>query len=371
MKSKIYDEVLTTLGWFEPKVEWKPLHFVNYTYSLNKIDLTDKSNVFYYPGCFTHLHDGHKALIKSVFNNNKEAIVVISPANSDYTVSKYGKSEYATNLHRYKRIKEYIHENPDLKIVLDINPMVNFTCDHNFTDLLEHFLNRHNLSLDTMKVQPHIVCGKDRSYFKTLEKVTNKLKVYYNEGSDESSSDYIKKNPKPFEPKNLILRCQTLKEKNLFSDFFGEHYKKITPSLISEEKERVKRLDNLHKFDATCCKDYADILPYIPISRNWINPFEYDGYVTSGCLAGLKIIDSDIFSGGTKKFVESQGGSLTAVHYHIDETTELLDIDVFLDPKFNYPFTDLSYRCSLPPFSTLDHISMSHFKECLTEERLL
>jgi hypothetical protein len=127
------------------------------------------TRIAYYPGCFAEFHDGHMAVIRQVLSILKEEggdyRLIIAPANSDYTMSKYGDVLQASNKYRYDRIVERLRAEPGMERVhIDLNPMLNFDRDHNFPDMIDDFLKGQGWSLDAMKSRVLIVCGKDRDW---------------------------------------------------------------------------------------------------------------------------------------------------------------------------------------------------------------
>lgn len=365
---------LEQVGWFDAP-EFKSISNVNFTKTFDcVINITPGTNIGYFPGSFTIFHDGHAAIINKFFDDNPGAVVVIAPANSDYLVTKYGKENpYIQNKARYDNLYQGIEDRFEgsrlSRIMIDLNPMLNNTSDHNFTDLLADFLNRQFCSLHFMDTPPSILCGKDREYFKNLEEHTKLLKVFYVDSVDGLSSRNMM-TVKKVQKKKLILRINKEEELNLFREYFVNEYISIQPSYIEEEKKMVqnskKYYPHQYKNSITVCKDYADILPYHKLSRHFINPFEHDGFTTEYDFKNEIVFDSDIFSGSTRDYLESKGCCLFAVHNLIDSSfTELLDITDFYDVKWNYPHVDISSRCSMSPFTKDDHINFANFKKAL------
>lgn len=375
-KSFIYSDFLASIGWFETKVPFKSLDSnINFVKFINSpVNITSNTLIAYFPGCFAEFHIGHLDVVKQAISLCKEItddyVVVIAPANSDYTTEKYGKNSlFATNKYRYDKICSML-KGTQGNVAIDLNTMLNFKCDYNFTDLLFDFVSRHNVDYDNLTHQPRILCGKDRGYFANLAKVTNKINIFYVEDTTgASSSGHIKTNGNTSIPKkNLLLRCENQDQFDLFNSWFKDYYNEIVLQLISDEIETAKQLHKTHKFDVTICKDYADFLPYKKVHRAFENPLATSiGNVTDSTFQGLAVLDSDIFSGGTKKFIASQGGTLYAIHDFSDrlDTWELLDFADFLDDKFCYPYVDISSRCSLPAFDLDFHDKFNRFKESL------
>ena len=64
-------------------------------------------------------------------------------------------------------------------IIVDLNPMLNYTVDHNFTDLLKWFIDYEvGVSIDELKYAPVIVGGKDRD-FSIINDLTNLIQFWY------------------------------------------------------------------------------------------------------------------------------------------------------------------------------------------------
>lgn len=371
-KSFIYSDFLASIGWFETKLPFESLSNVNYLKFINEPNkITSNTLIAYFPGCFAEFHIGHLDVVKQAVDRCKEItddyLVVIAPANADYTTEKYGKdSLFATNKYRYDRICERL-QGIEGNVAIDLNTMLNFKIDYNFTDLLFDFVSRQNVNYNDLVHTPRIVCGKDRDYFSNLVKVTDKIDVFYVEDTTgASSSGHIKTvgNTKVTK-KTLLLRCNNKKQFKLFVKWFGKDYNKVIPHLISYEKMFAKQLHKAHKFDVTICKDYADFLPYVKTHRTFENPLaDAKGNVSDGTFQGLKVLDSDIFSGTTKNYIANQGGTLYAVHDFSDKLDEweLLDIDDFYKDDFCYPYVDISSRCSLPAFDLDFHNKFQEFK---------
>lgn len=364
---------LSAVGWFEPKVPFRPLdtnvNFVKY-FGTGQTP-TQSTLVAYFPGCFAEFHEGHLDVVNQVVELcraiTSDYLVVVSPANSDYTTEKYGHdSLFATNKYRYDKIC-HVLSSVKGNVAVDLNPMLNFEIDHNFTDLLFDFIVRQGLDYDGLEHTPRIVAGKDREYFTGLARVTDKIKTFYiDDTTGASSSAYIARAPVTrVTKKNLLLRCDNKEQYELFQKFFHDKYKEITCQLISDEIVLAKDLHAKHNFDVTICKDYAEFLPYISTHRVFSNPLSSgDGHVTNGNFSGLKVLDSDVFSGSTKKFIDNQGAELHAVHDFSDclDTWELLDIAGFYTSKWQYPYVDISSRCSIGAFNLSDHKNFLVFK---------
>lgn len=371
--NKSPNENLGLLGWFDPKESFEVIDAsVNYVKFLGRpAEINKYTLIAYFPGCFAEFHEGHLDVVRQAIRQCQQItnnyLVVIAPANSDYTVEKYGKdSIFATNKYRYDRICKML-SGIDGRVAIDLNTMLNYKVDYNFTDLVCDFVRRHHLNYDDLYHVPRIVCGKDRDYFGNLTKATNKLGVIYVEDSTgASSSAYIKSlDNSKLTKKNLLLRCDNAEQHKLFVKYFGEQYNHVQLQLLSDEIAMAKTMNYIHNFDATICKDYADFLPYLKVHRRFENPLSSgDGHTIYNDLKGLKVLDSDIFSGGTKNMLASQGGMLYAVHDFSGclETHELLDIADFYDDKYCYPYVDISSRCSMRAFDLEAHNNFNAFK---------
>lgn len=361
--SVIFRDVLENLGWFD--TDFAPIAKVNYIYKSNDPrGIDSQTQVAYYPGCFAHFHDGHKQLIDQWLEETETSnkIIVISPANTDYTYSKYGDVVEASNKSRFDQIKKWVDDHP-LKdhIFIDLNPMLNFTQDQNFTDLMGDFLRRQGFTFSDMNTPMTLICGKDRDNYKKLAELTNKIKVYYQEDSTGFSSSKMGFTAR--KKKHLILRCNSKSELLLFESYFEDQYESITPSYLDDEIASVRNIAYLGKDVFTICKDYAAELPYIPFHRKWKNPFERDGFETSGDFANTHIIDSDSYTGSTKSELLRLGASEVQVILKgtDPEFIEIIDYADFKDPMFRYPYTDITERCSMQPFTNEMHLLYNVF----------
>ena len=323
--SFIYEDIeldlkgLKTIGYFQPKIkDFKtivPNCNHNYHFS-NKRPITSKTLIVYYPGAFSYMHLGHLSLIKKAFNTliSDDVRVVIAPANSDYLYNKYGSNINVTNVQRFNRIVDFIETHRGLlddiieDIIIDMNPMLNMTCDYNFTDLLKNFIDVSGLDYNEIPT-PYILCGKDREYFKELTKYTDRLKVFYDEGDDISSCNFID-DMKTVTRKDVLVRVNTLEQFNIFKKYMYPFYNTINMSLISEEIEKI----NIYLSETsetslyTNCKDYeSKSLKYVPISRKFEHPLDINPTISCTEFIESKsiFIDSDVFSGTTKRFIES------------------------------------------------------------------
>jgi hypothetical protein len=209
------------------------------------------------------------------------------------------------------------------------------------------------------------MCGKDRAYFKNIECLTNKIRVFYvDDTTFLSSSGLIKNKPKTFVKKTCHLRCNNVEQFSVFHKYFKHQYKEIVPVYLKDELEIAKRKSEFA--DVTICKDYADILPYVPFHRNFIHPLSSDNtYIGDASLIdNNKVLDSDVFTGGTARAIVKMGGCLAAVmnFIHKTATDELVDFNDFYDDKYCYPHYDISERCSMMPFTSTDHKNLAKFK---------
>lgn len=370
-QSFIYSDVLADLGWFNPQQEFKKLADVNYVHYINQPwEINAHTVIGYFPGCFAEFHDGHKSVIdefkKYVHQFTRNYLIVIAPANTDYTVSKYGTdSLHATNKYRFDKIVEVLKDY-DGNVAIDLNPMLNNDRDYNFTDLLKDFVERHIGNFKDMQQVPRIICGKDRAYFKNLEKITDKIKIFYASDTTQlSSSGFITKEPKLIKKKDVYLRCNSMDEYDAFRRFFSKHYNSITPVLLQDELCQAENISNHINADVTICKEYASFLPYIPFHRTFIHPLISNNNHTGfdGSLAGKIVLDSDIFTGSTRLAINKLGGTLVAVmdFCNMQDTHEIVDFSDFYNDNYRYPYYDISTRCSMLPFTMNDHKVYNEF----------
>lgn len=372
----IYSEILAELGWFDPRQEFKRLSDdVNYVHYINTpISINEDTIIAYFPGCFAEFHQGHVSVIdemKVVLEEiTQNYLIVIAPANTDYTVSKYGaESIHATNKYRYDRIVDVLN-GYEGNVAIDLNPMLNNDRDYNFTDLLKDFVERHVGCFDSLKNPPYIVCGKDRKYFHNLEKLTKKIRVFYAPDTTQlSSSNLIKSEPKKIQKKKVFLRCHNHEEYELFVDFFSKHYADVVPVFFEREIERAKEISEREAAEVTICKDYASFLPYVPFHRSFLHPLmsanTHVGDVDA--LKGKVVLDSDVFTGSTRDAVERTGGKLVAVmdFSNKQDILEIVDFPDFYDDNYRYPYYDISTRCSMLPFTEKDHVEYEMFMRCV------
>lgn len=381
----IYDDLTANikqkeaLGYFNTKAssffEISPReNFVYHSQFGEPKPITKETLIVYYCGAFTYFHKGHYNLIKEAYNelskDNDDVRIVISPANSDYIKQKYGDGVDVSNKKRYDRIVKFLGENSydevNKSIIIDLNPMLNTVCDFNFTDLIKNFVEKYIPYYDEIKT-PYILCGKDRGYFKELEKHTKKIKVFYGVGDENSSSNMINYMGVT-RKKHILVRVHNTKEFEIFKSHMSNFYASITPSYISDEIAMVKSIsgvmNSMYKTVFTNCKDYMDLLPYVKISRKFDNPLS-DSIITGSPFAeGDLIIDSDIFSGTTKKIIENKGAKLTAIYdfSKFTDTHDIVDIDDLKKSEFRYPYCDLSSRMGLPLFDMEMHDKIHNLK---------
>ncbi len=354
--SKLQPDVAERCGYFRPKDGYQVLDHRTF---FNQQDVTADTQIIYYPGSFGTFHAGHVAVCAAAQARYPDALLVISPANSDYAVEKYGAwSELASNKHRYEAIKRAMP-----RAVIDVDPMLNMRCDQNFTDLLENYLCAHELSIAEMRTPPIILTGKDRD-FSELNNHTDQVKVEYVEDTTGLSTSALEN--KQRRKKLLYLRVHTWEEFELFKKYFDDQYNGIFPIMLEEERRIAKMKIREHGITHTICKDYADFLPYIKVKRCFKNPLEDSIHAPKDSRfdPSMVILDSDVYSGSTKEFIERQGCEFHAIYDLSGHTSdvELLDIDDFRDPEFNYPKVDISSRCSMQAFDFDFHYHFLAFK---------
>ena len=171
--------------------------------------------------------------------------------------------------------------------------------------------------------------------------------------------------------KEILLRVHTKEEYKIFNKHMKIFYKSITPILISEEIKQVKNLIDLNTNSGydnikTNCRSYRDILDYDSVHRVFKHPLDFEPSVQSEELKPKTLyIDSDVFSGATKKHIESFGSSLTVLYdfRFKQETHDIVDIDDMYKSNFKYPFYDLSERMGLEMFSVNTHKVIKDLKE--------
>lgn len=328
-----------------------------------KFNIPWRGQIVFYPGSFGQFHDGHLSVIKRIEQDYPGALIVISPANSDYSVTKYGAwSTRSSNKMRYDAISKAMKEHCFSPWVIDINSMLNSRCDQNITDSLQMFLEHTDIDLKEIP-QPIIVSGKDKDWTILNDHQDIVKVVYYPDVTGRSTSDTVA----PLRNlKTLILRVNTVAEWILFKDTFQDQYTEIKPYWLSVELDTAMRM--APHYTHTICKEYSDFLPYISLSRHFINPLEDPFHVNDGNISSdMVILDSDIYSGGTKKHVENCGAKLGAV-INLEGFTdkyELLDISDFYKDEFRYPFVDISSRCSMQAFDVAFHNRYDAFMQRL------
>lgn len=378
IKSYIYEDIkeefLKESGYFESG-EFASLSEENFIDNLSDKEFSEKTKVIYFSGSFGFFHEGHLDVIKRAHKefsaSNMDIVIVVSPSNSDYAKKKYGDTNFANNFDRYQRILEFREELKKYDVVIDLNPMLNNKIDYNFTDILYYFLSKNiNKNVDDIKNKPVLIGGKDRDYSK-LNDLTNKVRFrFYKEKKVFSTSaEYNKKNIRNNTKKELYLRVNNKKEYDVFYQYMSNYYEKITPIYIENEKKIVKEMIKNNSADyITICKDYADILKYVKVSREYENPLSKSKHKENRELKkekGKTVIDSDIYTGGTKMFVEQNNLSFFSILdlSKKNKEIELLDIDDFKKEKFGYPYVDISSKCSLPPFTKEMHTIFESLKK--------
>lgn len=371
INSYIYSDILghqdrINAGYFVPSTPYSPLvvgfnSYINISYKKN---FSKNTTVIYYSGAFGLFHEGHLDVVKRANEkanslNINDYVIVISPTNSDYAVQKYGLySELSSNKSRTDRIVDAIETSNIPNVVIDLNPMLNFISDQNFTDLLKYFMDVNGIT-----AKPVIVTGKDRDY-SSISNHTNLVDSWYMGAevvcstSDHNTEQFIKNRS------DLLLRIHNENELNIFKKYLGEYYETITPIYISDELKKVSTFDK--ETTITICKDYKDVLQYVPVHRHYDTPLSNPRHLDNDLseYKGMLVVDSDIFSGSTKKFITSQGLDMYAlIDLRGSTDIELLDIDDFKIEEFRYPFVDLSSKCSLPAFTNDIHQKIRSLRE--------
>lgn len=373
-------KTLESLGYFKPKQnffsEIEPGYNFISNISGNK-SINKDTLIVYYTGAFTYFHIGHYNLIVKAYESlkesypNKDIRIVISPSNTDYIFDKYGPDFNVTNKIRYERIVRFLN-NQDCNfkedIIIDLNPMLNTKYDYNFTDLLKNFVQKYVYYKD-LENTPYILCGKDKSYFKNLEKYTEKVKVFYDEGCETSSSDNLRLIGE-FNKKNIILRVHTKKEFNLFNKYLGTYYNSITPFYIKDEVKYIRKLisnikpgtyNNIY----TNCRDYRSFLPYVKVRRCFKHPLDFNPTIEADAIdPGDLYVDSDSFTGLTRDYINSKGSNLICIYdFRLKQDTyDIVDIDDLYKSDFRYPFYDLSERMGLPIFDKKLHKNFDNLR---------
>lgn len=362
MESLIYRdfdlETATKAGYFEPKNDYHRLAPGFWARHLYDAD----DQIIYFPGSFGQFHAGHLDVCKRAKEKHPGAILVIAPSNSDYLSQKYGKwSVNASNLHRYNNIQRALLES-NLCAYIDMDPMLNMTCDQNFTDLLQGWLNEGagDCRLSNMSHKPIILAGKDRPEFLKLNDLQDLVTVEYYEDRTGASTSSLEN--KMRQKKKLILRCMTKEEYQLFVEYFHDQYLDIAPLYLDIELGWAEKMAKEVKATHTICKEYAGFLPYIKVSRQFKHPLSDSFFIPVTIPEGAIILDSDVYSGGTRNFMEFNGAKFHALlnAEEFQDELEILDISDFRDPTYAYPFVDISSRCSMQAF---DHEFHSHFNQ--------
>ena len=337
--------------------------------------ITENTQVFYYSGAFTYFHEGHISVIKKALEVAKDDfVIVISPANSDYIYKKYNYHHNVGNKARYDRIKNLLKQSFTIEelqnIVIDLNPMLNFDRDFNFTDLMKYFIEKY-IPFEKLKHKPVICCGKDRD-FRKLAEYSNKVDVLYVGEEDGSFIDYHSKEFLELSTKLIkkicYFRCNNEKEYNAFKHYFGKYYYEIEPLYLEMELNEIRRMiyeneqSNSPKRIATICKEYADLLPYIPFSRQFENPLENSTFVDNPLFDEYDVIvDSDSFSGKTKEFItENHDVQFIALYdiqsYGFDlNKIDIVDVSDIVRDDFRYPYVDVMERMGLRSFTERTH----------------
>lgn len=356
-------------GYFEPvELNVKLDDKFNSVYIPGGHKINSETTILYFPGAFGSFHPGHVGCIESSYqlllNNGADpdnTIVIISPAHSDYTAYKYGEaSGNASNATRYNAIKQAM-AGSKVKWGIDLAPMLNYRCDNNITDLVNNFVQSQGLVLDQMVNPVYLICGKDRGDFIHLAKLCPKIEVVYIPDSSGHSTSAQYKLPNRTK-KKLLLRVHNQQQVEVFAKYFGNQYTSVEPIYIDDEINKAKSIARaiyyLSGKVATICKDYKAFAAYIPVSREWLNPLEQSGQFRFDPrieqFRDMTVIDSDIFSGSTAKYLKQHYNiNVAAVHNlskQLDDV-ELLDIDDFVNNSWCYPYVDISSRASIDAFT--------------------
>lgn len=375
----IYSKVLDKLGFFEPKDEnYRIKENYNQIHVISGCEkpITENTAIAYYPGAFGTFHAGHVSAVTKAIEYIKtispeDYVVVISPANSDYTIEKYGKdSVYSRNDYRFGKICEAL-EGIEGNVAIDLAPMLNSTCDHNFPTLLKDFVETRDSidSIESLKHKPVVIVGKDRKDFALMKLVVDDIDFLYVEDTTGKSTSQIKSEDSNsvFKKKKVLLRCEKKSHYHLFVSYFAKEYETIFPLYIEDEFLAAHSIWNENKIDFTICKEYIDIgIPYQRLSRKFKHAldvpkeFIHDEDIS---FEGKLILDSDVYSGETKRYIESRGGKLISVMDFTNETGEweIVDFNDFLNTDFCYPDFDIATRCSMRSFSHEDHKNYKNF----------
>lgn len=386
IKSYIYDEisvkhgvdVVEECGYFYSGY-FNPLDINShnvFSFFEQEKQITKDTQVFYYSGAFSFFHEGHISVIKKAFEMAKDDFVfVISPANSDYIYQKYDYKYNVGNKARYERIVKMLKQSFTIEqlqnITIDLNPMLNFTKDYNFTDLMRYYIEKY-IPIDELVHKPVICCGKDKDFQKLVD-YTDKVDVLFvgrenDDYLDYHSKEFLKKSDYQLDKKRCYFRCNNEKEYNVFKDKFKYYYTRIEPFYIEQERNEVRRIieenekSNSPKRIATICKEYADLLPYIPFSRQFENPLENPTFVDNPLFDEYDlIIDSDSFTGKTKEFITDKHDVEFFALYDIQSygfdvnKLDIVDISDLVRDDFCYPYVDVMERMGLCCFTSETH----------------
>lgn len=359
----------------------------NCLYNLNDDKpVTEDTLVFYYPGCFTAVHKGHVDVIKRVYEYASSLtdnfVIILSPSNYSYVREKYPEhTAFDINTNRINQLKYIVTDiNEDYLEyrvpIVDFNCMLNSMKELNFLTSLDYCLQQ--LGISHLKNPPYIVCGKDTD-FSLLNKHTDAVKILHFDASyNVSTKDFLKQ--KSFIKKHCIFRCRTEKQYEIFCKHLSKYYASIQPSYLEDEKKAVQNIiDTLPKDRKviTICKEYQDILPYHKVSRgiNSIsNSYEHLVPVGSNIITGedLYIIDSDIYTGITKRYLERSKQAKQTVYAVMDFSNkhteyEIVDYLDMVGDKFDYPYQNISYRMSLPEMTVEVYQDFKQLKKELIE----
>lgn len=243
--------------------------------------------------------------------------------------------------------------------------MLNHRVDQNFTDFLFDFLIKNIKGLKNikdMKYKPTIIGGKDRDY-SILNEINSLIEfLYFDEKIEISTSkNFIQKNKKKCK---LFLRVNNEKEFLIFFKYMKFFYESIEPIYIKDEINFLKNQYKNKKNIITICKDYKDLFDYKKVSRIYDHPLSKPYHKINNIDFKNKIvIDSDIFSGLTRDYITKFASDFIALKdLSNQEYVELIDIDDMKNEFFNYPYVDLSSKCSLPPFTPKMHDIIKNLK---------
>jgi hypothetical protein len=354
------------------------------------------SIVAYYPGSFGTFHKGHYSVVSNAVmrllaeHPRKKIFVVIAPSNSSYAIAKYGKDNVmSTNKYRYDKIMErdfypITRCAEEVSILVDTEPMLNYVEDQNVTDLVLNFVKRHGIVWDEFEVKPYLICGKDCASFTNLPK--DRINVMHiDDSTGESTSNNSWKSQFVKKKKSVLVRYNHERDFALFMKYFANKdsgFGDIVGQHIATEKRKLMNRKLLAHNDRilsiTICKDYADIFPYVKVSRRFENPLAGAelNYNQPGLIAirnlvaqcasngmSLEVIDSDVYSGATKKAILQTGAEFYAVHDYSEKTGDfdIIDIDDFKKQEYRYPYVDVAERCSMYAFDAEMHERFQSF----------